>query len=81
MGDFDFGIELLISLVEMRPVLWDKTDDMYKYRNETKNARTEVCICLQENFESLGGDKKGFWLILQQLNEHSYLKFTQNYIF
>jgi hypothetical protein len=26
MGDFEFDIELLISLVEARPVLWDKTD-------------------------------------------------------
>ena len=25
MGDFDFDIELLISLVDARPVLWDKT--------------------------------------------------------
>jgi hypothetical protein len=49
MGDFDFDIELLISLVETRPVLWDKTDDMYVYkdRNERKNAWTKVCICLQ----------------------------------
>jgi hypothetical protein len=35
-GDFDFDIDLLISLVEARPVLWDKTDDIYKDRNETK---------------------------------------------
>jgi hypothetical protein len=54
MGDFDFDIELLISLVEARPVLWDKTDDMHKYRNE----RSEVCICLQEDFETLRDDLK-----------------------
>ena len=36
MGDFDFGIDLLLSLVEARPVLWDKTDDIYK---ETKRKR------------------------------------------
>ena len=29
-GYFDFDIELLISLVEARPALWDKTDDIYK---------------------------------------------------
>jgi hypothetical protein len=39
--------------VETRPVLWDKTDDMYKDRNETKKAWTEVCICLQNDFEAL----------------------------
>jgi len=29
-------IELLISPVDARPVVWDKTDDIYKDRNETK---------------------------------------------
>ena len=27
--DFEFDIDLLISLLEVRPVLWDKTDDIY----------------------------------------------------
>jgi len=54
MGDFVFEIDLLISLVEARPVLWDKTDDIYKDRNEPKKAWTEVCICLQGDFEALG---------------------------
>jgi hypothetical protein len=43
-----------MSLVEARPVLWDKTDGIYKDRNKTKKARREVCICLQEDFEALG---------------------------
>jgi hypothetical protein len=35
MGDFEFDIDLLLSLVEARPVLWDKADDIYKdKRNE-----------------------------------------------
>jgi hypothetical protein len=38
IGDLDFDIELLISLVEAKPVLWDKMDDMYKDRNEMKKA-------------------------------------------
>jgi hypothetical protein len=36
MGDFEFHIDLLISLVEARTVLWDTTDDSYKERNGTK---------------------------------------------
>ena len=39
MSDFEFDIDLLISLVEARPVLWDKTDDIYKDRNETKRKK------------------------------------------
>ena len=61
MGDFEFDTDLLISLVEARPVLWDKTDDIYKDRKETKNAWREVCICLQEDFEALDDVKKRFW--------------------
>ena len=58
MSDFEFDINLLISLVEARPVLWDKTDETYKHRNETKKAWREVCICLQEDFETLGDAQK-----------------------
>ena len=58
IGDFEFDVNLLISLVDVRPVLWDKTDDIYKDRNETKKAWREVCICLQEDFEALWDDKK-----------------------
>jgi len=49
---------MLISLLEAGPVLWDKTDDIYKDRNETKKAGREVCICLQEDFEDLGDVNK-----------------------
>jgi len=44
MSDFDFDIDLLIFLVEARPVMWDKTDDIYKDRKETKKARHSKII-------------------------------------
>jgi hypothetical protein len=44
MGDFEFDIALLISLVEARPVFWDKMDDIYKDKNESKKAWREVFI-------------------------------------
>lgn len=59
-GDFEFVIDLLISLVEAGPVLWDKTDYVYRDRNKPKKARTEVCICLQGDCEALGDVKKRF---------------------
>jgi Alcohol dehydrogenase transcription factor Myb/SANT-like. len=46
-GHFEFDIEMLICVVEVRPVLWDNTDGIYKERNETKKAWIEVCICLK----------------------------------
>jgi hypothetical protein len=63
-GDFHFDIELSVSLVVSRPVLWDKTDDSYKDRNKTKQAWTEVCVCLQEDFEALGDVKKRLQWVL-----------------
>jgi hypothetical protein len=57
----EFDIELLIWLVEARPVLWDKTDDIYIDRIETKKAWKEVCTYLQEDLEALGNVKKRSW--------------------
>ena len=39
-------------------MLWDMTGDNYKDRNEKKKAWREVCICLQEDFETLGDVQK-----------------------
>jgi hypothetical protein len=61
MGNFEFDIDLLISLVGARPVLWDKMEDIYKDRNETKKACREVCICLQEDFKALGQGFSNFF--------------------
>lgn len=52
IGDFDFEIELSISLAEARPMCWDKTDDTDS--NVTKKGLTAVSICLQEDFEAVG---------------------------
>jgi len=41
MGDFEFDIELLISLVEAGPVLWVKSDDIYRQdRNQKGMGRS-----------------------------------------
>ena len=64
MGDFEFDIELLISLVDARPVVWDKKGDTYKDRIEKKKAWREVCLCLQEDSEALGDVKKRFCRVL-----------------
>jgi len=39
-----FHIDLLISLVDGSLVLWDKTDDIYNDRIETKKTRREVFV-------------------------------------
>lgn len=59
MGDLDNDI--LISLVEARPVLWDKTLDIFKDRNLTRDAWREVCCALKHDFEDLEQkDKNAF---------------------
>lgn len=58
MDNFEINIELLITHVESRPVLWDKTLDIYKDRNQTKKAWKEVCKKLKGNFEELSDTEK-----------------------
>ena len=60
MGDFEFNIELLIYLVDTRPVLWDKTDDIYSQDRNEKGTEKSL-YCLQEDLEALGDVKKRFW--------------------
>lgn len=50
--------EVLISLVESKVVLWDKTLDIYKDRNATRKAWGEVCLALKPDFGSLGDKEK-----------------------
>ncbi|XP_063592448.1 uncharacterized protein LOC134769612 [Penaeus indicus] len=57
MGE-EIDTERLISLVQERPVLWDKTEDIYKDRNATKNAWKEVCMELKPDFEELEDREK-----------------------
>jgi hypothetical protein len=58
MSDFEIGIELLMSFVEARPVLWDKSSDVYKDRDSTRKAWKEVCVRLKEDFEELSDNEK-----------------------
>ncbi|KAI4464765.1 madf domain transcription factor [Holotrichia oblita] len=58
MSNINIDSELLITLVEARPVLWDKTLDNYKDRNLTRNTWNEVCIELNSEFEELEAKEK-----------------------
>ena len=48
MGGFEFDIDLLISVLEGRPVLWDRTGGICKDRNETEKTWREVCIVFKK---------------------------------
>ncbi|VEN34554.1 unnamed protein product [Callosobruchus maculatus] len=50
--------DALISLVEARPVLWDKTLDWFKDRNLTRGAWREVCRALNHQFEVMEDKEK-----------------------
>ena len=59
MEDVDVDVELLISLVEERPVLWDKSLEAFKSKTETTAAWREVCNHrLNPGFESMSDDAK-----------------------
>lgn len=54
----DIDTELLISLVEAKPVLWDKSLESYKNRNGTIKAWEEVFIGLKSDFNELKNSDK-----------------------
>lgn len=51
--DAELDIELLISLIENRPILWDKTLDVFSDRNEKRKAWQEVFGLMRRGFEDL----------------------------
>lgn len=57
MSNF-IDVDVLISLVEARPVLWDKTLDTFKDRNLTRDAWREVCCGLKNDFEVMKDNEK-----------------------
>lgn len=50
--------ELLITLVEGRPVLWDKTLKIYKDKRLTYEAWREIFIILNKDFDRMTNVKK-----------------------
>ncbi|KAF5272606.1 hypothetical protein FQR65_LT17324 [Abscondita terminalis] len=52
MSDIDVDNELLIFLIENRPVLWDKTLDIFKDRDATRNAWHEVFVGIGSDFKN-----------------------------
>ena len=50
--------EFLISLVEARPVLWDKTLDINKDRNATRNAWRQILLEIKPDFNELEDTEK-----------------------
>lgn len=49
----NINVENLISLVQNRPVLWDKTLEIYKDKNLRTAGWREICINLNEDFEEM----------------------------
>lgn len=65
MDDFEIDTELSISLVEVASVLWDKTDDIYKNRNETKKGTDRILyLSSRRLLSSRRCSKTPFWKIL-----------------
>lgn len=54
----EVDLEVLITLVHDRPILWDKTQESYKDRIQTRNAWVEVFKELNDGFEEMGQQEK-----------------------
>lgn len=58
MSEVVIDNDLLISLVEARPVLWDKSLDIFKDRDATRNAWREVRLEIRKDFDELEDAEK-----------------------
>lgn len=48
---YEIDSKVLISLMESKPVLWGKTQEVFKDRNPSRNAWSEVCFALEPDFD------------------------------
>lgn len=57
----DVDTELLISFIEDKPEIWDKSIEEYKDRIKTREAWISVCCQLKPDFQDLSdGERKEF---------------------
>ncbi|KAJ8882770.1 hypothetical protein PR048_014583 [Dryococelus australis] len=54
----DCDVNLLITLVSSRPIIWDKSLDRYKSRAESTAAWIEVLKELNKDVDNMGDDEK-----------------------
>lgn len=47
------NVELMISLIEQKPVVWDKTLTSYKDKFAKEEAWKEICCLLNDEFEEM----------------------------
>ncbi|XP_045762116.1 glucose dehydrogenase [FAD, quinone]-like [Maniola jurtina] len=71
MADEPIDNDLLISLVELRPVLWDRTDELYKNRDATRAAWKEILKKLYPNFKTKDENKRQMYEIAQVSSQKS----------
>lgn len=53
--------EMLISFIQKRPVLWEKTLDIFKDRTATRNAWREVCVEVNNDFDTMDENEKNIF--------------------
>lgn len=58
MENVEIDVELLMYLVEEKPVLWDRSDEHYQSRNLTVSAWREICSRLYVDFDGLRDKEK-----------------------
>lgn len=56
--EIDVDIEVMITLVQARPELWDKSSNLYKDRVAKRNGWDEVCAALNEGYVGMESKKK-----------------------
>lgn len=58
MDNIELDTEAFIRAIEEKPVIWDKTLENYKHRNETKAAWEEIYTMFIENYKEMSDSLK-----------------------
>jgi hypothetical protein len=64
--------DILISLIQERPVLWNKPLDIFKDREATRNACHEVCVGFQSDFDQLEEREREMILLFNEVDKNNY---------
>ena len=55
---FTYDVATLIALIESKPCLWDKTNDIFKDKIENSKAWREICAFLEGDFHQVDRNKQ-----------------------
>ncbi|CAG5037906.1 unnamed protein product [Parnassius apollo] len=71
MSEQDIDIDFLISLVQERAIIWDKSHELYSYKFRKANEWVAVCKKIFQDYEEFEDPKKEQDCSLEMVSEET----------